>query len=57
VSGFSRTLCPPPPQGMEAKEHNCLIIKKTNYGLALSVREFYQKLVLVLKGCNFNEIL
>jgi hypothetical protein len=42
------------PKGMEANENECLILKKTIYGLVQSTREFYKKLVLALKGCGFQ---
>jgi hypothetical protein len=42
------------PKGMEANENECLILKKTIYGLVQSAREFYKKLVLALKGCGFQ---
>jgi hypothetical protein len=42
------------PKGMEANENECLILKKTIYGLVQSAREFYKKLVLALKGCDFQ---
>jgi hypothetical protein len=41
-------------KGMEANENECLILKKTIYGLVQSAREFYKKLVLALKGCGFQ---
>jgi hypothetical protein len=41
------------PKGMEANENECLI-KKTIYGTVQSAREFYKKLVLVLKGCGIQ---
>jgi hypothetical protein len=31
------------PKGMEANENRCLILKKKNYGLVQSAREFYKK--------------
>jgi hypothetical protein len=43
------------PKGMEANENECLILKKTIYGLIQSAREFYKKLVLALKRCGFKE--
>jgi hypothetical protein len=42
------------PKGMEANENECLILKKTIYGLVQSARVFYKKLVLALKGCGFQ---
>jgi hypothetical protein len=39
------------PKGMEENENECLISKKTIYGLIQSSREFYKKLVLV---CGFQ---
>ena len=42
------------PKGMEANKDECLILKKTIYGLVQSAREFYNKLVLSLKGCGFK---
>jgi hypothetical protein len=42
------------PEGMEANENQCLILKKTIYGLIQNVRKFYKKLVLALKGCGFQ---
>jgi hypothetical protein len=34
------------PKGMVANENECLILKKTIYGLVQSAREFYKKLDL-----------
>ena len=42
------------PKGMEANKDECLILKRTIYGLVQSAREFYNKLVLSLKGCGFK---
>ena len=42
------------PKGMEANKNECLILKTTIYGIAQSAREFYNKLVLSLKGCGFK---
>jgi hypothetical protein len=44
------------PKRIEASENECLILKKTIYGLVQSAREFYKKLVLALKGCGFQGI-
>ena len=44
------------PKGMEANKDECLILKRTIYGLVQSAREFYNKLVLSLKGCGFMGI-
>jgi hypothetical protein len=41
-------------KGMKANENECLILKKTIYGLVQSAREFYKKLVLALKRCGFQ---
>ena len=42
------------PPGMEASKDECLILKKTIYGLVQSARQFYVKLVDALKGCGFE---
>ena len=42
------------PKGMEANKNECLILKRTIYGLVQSAREFYNKLVISLKGCGFK---
>jgi Reverse transcriptase (RNA-dependent DNA polymerase) len=42
------------PKGMEANKNECLILKRTIYDLVQSAREFYNKLVLSLKGCGFK---
>jgi hypothetical protein len=42
------------PKGMEANENECLNLKKTIHGFIQSVREFYKKHVLTLKGCCFQ---
>ena len=42
------------PKGKEANKDECLILKRTIYGLVQSAREFYNKLVLSLKGCGFK---
>jgi Reverse transcriptase (RNA-dependent DNA polymerase) len=39
---------------MEASKDECLILKKTIYGLVQSARQFYVKLVEALKGCGFE---
>jgi Reverse transcriptase (RNA-dependent DNA polymerase) len=40
-------------KGMDSNKDECLILKRTIYGLVQSAREFYDKLVLCLKGCGF----
>jgi hypothetical protein len=42
------------PKGMEEKENEGLILKKKIYRLVQSARDFYKKLVLALKGCDFQ---
>jgi Reverse transcriptase (RNA-dependent DNA polymerase) len=42
------------PKGMDSNKNECLILKKNIYGLVQSAREFYNKLVLCLKGCGFT---
>jgi Reverse transcriptase (RNA-dependent DNA polymerase) len=42
------------PPGMEASKDECLILKKTIYGLVQSARQFYMKLVEALKGYGFE---
>jgi hypothetical protein len=39
---------------MEANENECLILNKTIYRLVQNSREFYNGLVLALKGCSFQ---
>jgi Reverse transcriptase (RNA-dependent DNA polymerase) len=41
------------PKGMDSNKDECLILKRTIYGLVQSAREFYNKLVLCLKGYDF----
>ena len=43
------------PEGMTTNDNKCLMLKKTIYGLVQSAREFYKKLIQVLKGVGFNE--
>jgi hypothetical protein len=42
------------PKGLKAEENECLVLKKTIYGLVQSEREFDKKLVSALKECNFQ---
>jgi hypothetical protein len=42
------------PKGIEANKKECLVIRKTIYGIIQSAREFYKKLVLVLKQYGFQ---
>ena len=43
------------PEGMNANKNSCLRLKRTIYGLVQSAREFYKRLVDVLKGLGFIE--
>ena len=43
------------PPGMEASKDECLILKKTIYGLVQSARQFYVTFVDALKGCGFKK--
>jgi hypothetical protein len=43
------------PKGMNEDQDNCLQFKKKIYGLVQSAREFYKKLILVLKSILFVE--
>ena len=45
------------PKGMEANKNEFLILKRRIYGLFQFAREFYNKLVLSLEGCDFKGIL
>ena len=38
------------PKGMEADKNECLILKRSMYGLVQTAKEFYNKLVLSLKA-------
>jgi Reverse transcriptase (RNA-dependent DNA polymerase) len=42
------------PKGMETNKNEFLILKRTIYGLVQSAREFYNKVVLSLKGFGFK---
>ena len=43
------------PEGMNIDSNNCLLLTKTIYGLVQSAREFYKKLISVLKLIGFKE--
>jgi hypothetical protein len=43
------------PKGMSQDDDNCLLLKKTIYGLVQSSREFYNKLLSTLKSMGFTE--
>ena len=43
------------PDGLESNGNKCLRLKKTIYGLVQSAREFYKKLIEVLKSVGFVE--
>ena len=43
------------PEGLGTDPNYCLKLKKTIYGLVQSAREFYKKLILVLKSIGFKE--
>ena len=43
------------PEGMSKGQDHCLLLKKTIYGLVQSAREFYKKLLQVLKELGFTE--
>jgi hypothetical protein len=43
------------PKGMSQDDNNCLLLKKTIYGLVQSAREFYNKLLSTLKSMGFTE--
>jgi Reverse transcriptase (RNA-dependent DNA polymerase) len=43
------------PEGMNVKDNSCLRLKRTIYGLVQSAREFYKRLVDILKGLGFVE--
>jgi Reverse transcriptase (RNA-dependent DNA polymerase) len=43
------------PDGLDSNGNECLKLKKTIYGLVQSAREFYKKLIEVLKGVGFVE--
>jgi hypothetical protein len=42
------------PEGMDAAKKECLSLNKTIYGLVLSSRQFYIKVVEALKSCGFK---
>jgi hypothetical protein len=42
-------------KGLEDDQGNCLLVKKTIYGLVQSAMEFFRKLIQVLKGLGFIE--
>ena len=42
------------PKGLKAEENECLLLKKTIYGLVQSARKFNRKLVSALKECSFK---
>jgi hypothetical protein len=43
------------PKGMSQDDDNCLLLKKTIYGLVQSSREFYNKLLSTLKSMGFTK--
>ena len=43
------------PEGVGDPKHECVRLLKTIYGLALSSREFFKKMVAVLKEIGFKE--
>jgi hypothetical protein len=43
------------PQGFEHKETDCLLLKKSLYGLVQSARQFFKKLVAILKSIGFTQ--
>jgi hypothetical protein len=43
------------PKGMIQDDNTCLLLKKTIYGLVQSSREFYNKLLPILKSMGFTE--
>ena len=43
------------PEGMSSNPDDCLLLTKTIYGLVQSAREFYKKLISVLKSLGFQE--
>jgi Reverse transcriptase (RNA-dependent DNA polymerase) len=43
------------PDGLDSNGNECLKFKKTIYGLVWSAREFYKKIIEVLKGVRFVE--
>jgi hypothetical protein len=43
------------PKGMSQDDNTCLLLKKTIYGLVQSAREFYNKLLSILKSIGFTE--
>ena len=43
------------PEGMESNNNQCLLLNKTIYGLVQSAREFYKRLIEVLKSIGFIE--
>jgi Reverse transcriptase (RNA-dependent DNA polymerase) len=43
------------PEGMNSDSNSCLFLTKTNYGLVQSAREFYKKLISVLKSIGLKE--
>jgi Reverse transcriptase (RNA-dependent DNA polymerase) len=44
------------PDVLDSNGNECLKLNKTIYGLVQSAREFYKKLIEVLKGADFVEI-
>ena len=43
------------PEGMNSNPNDCLSLTKTIYGLVQSAREFFEKLISVLKSIGFKE--
>jgi hypothetical protein len=41
------------PKGVEIKNNNKLILRKTIYGIVQSARKFYEKLINILKVIGF----
>ena len=43
------------PQGLDSDPNDCLLLKKSLYGLVQSARQFFKKLVAVLKSIGFMQ--
>jgi Reverse transcriptase (RNA-dependent DNA polymerase) len=43
------------PEGMNSNPNDCLFLTKAIYGLVQSAREFYKKIISVLKSLGFKE--
>ena len=51
--GHQEEMCMNIPEGMESNNNECQLLNKTIYRLVQSSREFYRRLIEVLKSVGF----